>query len=235
MKFELKANRLKTGLAAFLAAGTLAVASSGALATDNWAEKTDFQKRIPGPAKFKMMEADYSGKVNTDVQFIADRQAIINHVTAYSYLVDEDRWDEWYSLFSDDIEFETTVPCYGSMTIHGKKAFMAGFDLRYRGPGSSKNTTVRRHTQGNVHVAEQTANTAEVRTYMLITAAPSGGKLKPVTTGTYNASLEKRDGKWTITRWAIETDLEVKSSPMPKGLPESMFKFTADDRSECKS
>jgi hypothetical protein len=56
-----------------------------------------------------MEKADTSGKANTDPQFMADRQAIINTVTAYAYLIDEGRWDDWYALFSDDIDFSTTV------------------------------------------------------------------------------------------------------------------------------
>jgi 3-phenylpropionate/cinnamic acid dioxygenase small subunit len=41
---------------------------------------------------------------------IADRQAAMNQVTAYSFLIDEDRWEEWFALYSDDIVFETTTP-----------------------------------------------------------------------------------------------------------------------------
>jgi hypothetical protein len=48
---------------------------------------------VPGPARLEMERADNSGTVNADPMFIADRQAIINHVMAYAYLVDESRWD----------------------------------------------------------------------------------------------------------------------------------------------
>jgi len=67
-------------------------------------------KNVPGPARLDMELADNSGKVNTDPMFIADRLAIINHVMAYSYLIDEGRWDDWFALFSDDIVFENTSP-----------------------------------------------------------------------------------------------------------------------------
>jgi len=36
-------------------------------------------------------------------------------VSAYSFLIDEGRWDEWFALFSDDILFETTTPCFGTI------------------------------------------------------------------------------------------------------------------------
>ena len=67
-------------------------------------------KNVPGPARLDMALADNSGKVNTDPQFVADRQAIINHVTAYAYLIDEARWDDWFALFSDDVVFENSTP-----------------------------------------------------------------------------------------------------------------------------
>ena len=44
-------------------------------------------KNVPGPPRLEMAVADSSGAVNTDPMFIADRQAIINHVMAYSYLI----------------------------------------------------------------------------------------------------------------------------------------------------
>ncbi len=219
-------------LAAVASAGLLL--SGSAVAGQRWAEPTPFQKRLPGPKKFKMMEADYSGKVNTDLQFIADRQAIVNLITAYSFLLDEGRYDEYFELFSDDVVFEATVPCFGYIRAKGKDAFRAFFNLRYRGPGSEKNVTVRRHTMGNVHVAEQTATTAEVRTYMLISAAPPNAPMKPITTGTYNASMEKRDGRWIITRFAVEVDSPVKRSPAPKGLNPEVFELVYDDRPECE-
>jgi 3-phenylpropionate/cinnamic acid dioxygenase small subunit len=195
---------------------------------------TDFQKRIPGPQKLAMTEADYSGKVNTDPQFTADREAIINHVTAYSYLIDEGRWDEFYDLFADDVVFETSTPCIGTLTANGKKAFKAFADLRYRGPGSEKSTTMRRHTMGNIHVAKQTKDTAEVRTYLFISSAAEDGTFKMLTSGTYNATLKKRDGKWTITRWYIEVDAPLAPSPLPKGEIRKSIKFTPDTRAMCK-
>jgi 3-phenylpropionate/cinnamic acid dioxygenase small subunit len=197
----------------------------------NW-QPTDFQKRLV-PEKLPMLEADPSGSVNTDIQFIADRQAILNHVAAYSYLIDEGRWDQWFALFADDVVFETTTPCFGTIIAKGKEAFKGIVDLRYRGPGSEKNTTMRRHTQGNFHVAKQTKDTAEVRTYMLISSAPLEGGFKVLTSGTYNATLKKRNGKWTITRWYIEVDAPLKASAIPEGAASKNIQFIPDNRPEC--
>jgi hypothetical protein len=41
----------------------------------------------------------------------------------YSYLFDEGRWEDWFSLFSDDVVFETTTPTIGTLIIKGKKPF----------------------------------------------------------------------------------------------------------------
>ena len=206
-------------------AGTVAFSASSAMA---W-EPTLSQKGLPGMGKHAMVEADYSGKVNTDIQFLADRLAIVNLVTSYSYLIDEGRWDQWFAMFSEDISCEFTVPCFGNSVVTGKPAFKAFANERY--PVNKPSTTMRRHFMGNVHVAEQTATTAEVRTFMLITKAKPDGTFTPATSGTYNARVEKRYGNWLVTRWYIEVDAPVRVSEMPKGQ-EGAITFIPD--ATCK-
>jgi len=195
-----------------------------------WEKQTALQKRLP-PEKMPMVQADISGKPLTNTTMIADRQAIINHVTAYSYLIDEDRWEEWFSLFSDDFVFETTTPCFGTIRTVGKKAFRKFIDVRFRGPGSENKDFAHRHTMGNVHVAYQDKKRAEVRTYLLISDAFPDGSFNIFTSGTYNATLEKRDGRWTITRWYIEVDGTVPKSTIPKM---EGIEYIPDNRKECK-
>jgi len=198
-----------------------------------WEELTDFQQRLH-PRRLDMAEADYSGiPLPADLQFLADRLAIINHVTAYSFLIDEARWELWFALFSDDILFETTVPCFGTIRARGRAAFEEFVNLRFRPPGSEISTMIHRHHMGNIHVCEQTATTAQVRTYMLVTDVPEDGGFKPLTSGTYNGTLEKRDGRWLITRWYIEVDAPVRKSTIPEGAGGSL-EFISDDRPECE-
>ena len=168
-------------------------------------------KKAQGYPRLPTWEADHSGKVNKDQQFIADRLAILNHIHAYSYLIDEGRWEEWYDLFSDDMVCEATVPTLGLARANGKEAFRASSVIRYEIPGKNS-TAVRRHTMGNIHVCEQTETTAKVRAYMFISNVPNADKLDMLTSGTYNGELEKRDGRWVITRWYIETDAPVAPS-----------------------
>jgi 3-phenylpropionate/cinnamic acid dioxygenase small subunit len=226
MKTAFKKQQFLSKLVTPLAlASAVAFSASSAMA---W-EPTLAQKGLPGLGKHTMVEGDYSGKVNTNVQFIADRQAIVNLVTSYSYLIDEGRWDQWFSMFADDVSFETTVPCFGNLVATGKPAMKAFVNERY--PVNKPSTTMRRHYMGNVHVAEQTATTAEVRTFMLIAKATPDGTFTPATSGTYNARLAKRDGSWTITRWYIEVDTPVRVSEIPKGQ-EGAITFIPD--TTCK-
>jgi len=195
-----------------------------------WQKQTALQKRLP-PKKLPMVTADNSGKPLSDITMIADRQAILNQVTAYSFLIDEDRWEDWFSLFSDDIVFETTTPCFGTIRTVGKKAFRKFVDVRFRGPGSENKNFAHRHTMGNMHVAYQDKKRAEVRTYMLISDAFPDGTFKVFTSGTYNATLQKRDGKWIITRWYIEVDGTVPKSTIPQM---DGIEYYPDNRKECR-
>ena len=215
--------------------GALASLLVTVLAAPAWAQDGKFvpHKNAPGPARLEVEKADNSGTVNADITFIADRLAILNHVGAYAYLIDEGRWDDWFALFSDDVSFETTVPTLGTIILKGQKPFRAFVDERYIKPGKTA-TAVRRHTQGNIHVASQTATAAKVRTYMLISSVPASDKLNVVTTGTYNANLEKRNGKWTITRWYIETDAPLAPSKMPEGFSADEIKFIPDPRAKAE-
>ena len=202
---------------------TMTLFAACTLLTNGAMAKDKFQPHaaVPGPKRLQMEVANYSGEVHNNPQYIADRQAIMNHVTAYSFLIDEGRWEDWFALFSDDVVFETTVPgMIGTVVSHGKDAFREIVKYRYIIPSQeATKETVRRHTMGNVHIVEQTPTTAKVRTYMLISKVPSASKLLTLTTGTYNATLEKRNGKWTITRWYIECDAPLAPSLFPSSNP----------------
>jgi hypothetical protein len=79
-------------------------------------------ENVAGPARLDMEKADNSGTVNADPMFMAERLAITNHVLAYSYLIDEGRW-EWFALFWDDLVFENSTPGLGTVITKGMKAF----------------------------------------------------------------------------------------------------------------
>jgi hypothetical protein len=190
---------------------------------------SELQKSLPGPMRLlREPAADNSGAVNSDPTFMADRLAIINHVHAYSFLIDEGRWEEWFKLFSDDASVEVTVPTLGTIIVKGK-GFREFTNLRYIVP-SVGSSAVRRHTMGNIHVAEQTATTAKVRMYLFISSVPKADHLNIMSSGTYNATLEKRNGAWIITRWYIECDAPLAPSPIPEGVSADEMQLIPDPR-----
>ena len=204
-----------------------AATDAGAAGSPGSSTFVPFQN-VPGPKRLPVAKADSSGAVDANPQWMADRLAILNFITAYPYLIDEGRWDEWFKLFADDLVFETTVPGLGTIISHGIAAFKAIIDIRYIQPGKTS-TAVRRHTMGNIHVAQQTSTMAEVRTYLFISVVPNADRLEILTSGTYNATLHKRNGRWIITRWYIELDAGVKPSAMPTGFGDKI-RFIPDPR-----
>jgi hypothetical protein len=170
------------------------IAVAGACGAHNaWAQSKDYggtglnglsvlQKGLPGPTRLESdPAADNSGSVNSDPMFIADRLAITNLMTAYAYLIDEGRWDEWFKLFAPDAVVEVTTPTLGTVMVKGD-AFREFVNQRYIIP-SAGSTAVRRHTMGNIHVAEQTPTTAKVRAYLFISAVPNADKLNCPSSG----------------------------------------------------
>ena len=132
------------------------------------ANPTFLQKNLQSPPRLYMAMPDSSGVVNNDTQFIADRLAILNHMSAYSYLLDERHMEGWYDLFSDDIEAHWTIPSVGTAFVHGMENWRSFCDERFRGPGSTNAVWLRRHIQSNVHIVNQTESTCEARIYMTI-------------------------------------------------------------------
>jgi hypothetical protein len=65
---------------------------------------------------------------------------------------------------------------------------------------------------------------------MLISTVPAADKLQVLTTGTYNAELEKREGRWVITRWYIEVDAPLATSSLPEGLSKEELQWIPDPR-----
>lgn len=59
---------------------------------------------------------------------------------------------------------------------------------------------------------------------------PKADHLNILSSGTYNATLEKRNGKWIITRWYIEADAPLAPSKMPEGFGDAV-KWIPDPRS----
>jgi 3-phenylpropionate/cinnamic acid dioxygenase small subunit len=156
------------------------------------------------PTEFYASQAGNSGATNTHILRSTDRLAVISHVMAYGHLIDEARWEDWYALFSDDISFEIAAPTSGTLVIKGKEPLRDYIEGRFIKNAASY-AALRRHTMGNIQVVSQTEMTAHVRSSLHISNAAATDQWSVFTTGTYNADLERRSGKWIITRWYIET------------------------------
>jgi len=171
-----------------------------------WVERDIFSspKSATEPTQHDVAKAVGSGTKNTHILLSTDRLAIISHITAYGHLIDEARWEDWYGLFSDDVSFEIAAPTSGTLVIKGKKALRDYVEDRFTKNAASY-AALRRHTMGNIQLVSQTEMTAHVRSYLHISNAPVADQWSVFTTGTYNADLERRSGKWIITRWSMET------------------------------
>lgn len=185
----------------------------------------DITKTKPLPADYKadLAVADDAVKVNTDPKWMADRLAIMNTVMSYSHLLDERHFEEWGKLFTDDIVLEVIVPGAGAVRAKGHALFYELVAKRYAAPTAAK----RRHFQGNVHVTEQTATTARILVYMMITTVPNRDRQDVLTSGTYDGTLRKMpDGTWRINRWSIVCDAPV--SPIDITGLEEQVEFLPD-------
>ena len=171
-----------------------------------WVERDMFisRKSATEPTQHDVAKAVGSGTKNTHILLSTDRLAIISHIMAYGHLIDEARWEDWYGLFSDDVSFEIAAPTSGTLVIKGKKALRDYVEDRFIKNAASY-AALRRHTMGNIQVVSQTEMTAHVRSYLHISNASVADQWSVFTTGTYNADLERRGGKWIITRWSMET------------------------------
>jgi 3-phenylpropionate/cinnamic acid dioxygenase small subunit len=176
------------------------------LASLAWVERDMFisRKGATESAQHDVAKAVGSGTKNAHILLSTDRLAIISHVLAYGHLIDAARWEDWYALFSDDVSFEIAAPTSGTLVIKGKKPLRDYVEDRFIKKAASY-AALRRHTMGNIQVASQTEMTAHVRAYLHISDAAATGEWSVFTTGTYNADLERRSGKWIITRWYMET------------------------------
>jgi 3-phenylpropionate/cinnamic acid dioxygenase small subunit len=183
----------------------LPVSIIAGLAILAWVERDMFVSRQSAnePTQHDVAKAVGSGTKNTHILLSTDRLAIISHITAYGHLIDEARWEDWYGLFSDDVSFEIAAPISGTRVIKGKKALRDYVEDRFIKNASSY-AALRRHTMGGIQVVSQAEMSAHVRSYLQVSGVAAADQWSVFTAGPYNADLERRGGKWIITRWSME-------------------------------
>ncbi|MFK7957580.1 MAG: nuclear transport factor 2 family protein [Lysobacterales bacterium] len=178
-------------------------------------------KRLPKPL------GDVSGQVNNDPQYVSDHIAIRNLLSAYGHVLDDDHYDTFMAMFSQDNPvLQISVPCWANFEIVGQKNILEFVHTRFKG---RKVFLQGRHTMAMIHVASQTSATATARAQAVLSVTPNDGQsVAVVGRASYNFWLEKHDNAWKVAKLYIELD-----SPLtPHSLPETTF-YEADNRSMC--
>ena len=130
----------------------------------------------------------------------------------YYRLQDQDRWDEWAELFTDD--FEGADPLEEGVVIHGGPALAA---RTAQTAGAS--TRAHRGTMPDIELIDDENASG---TWALFCAS-----VVPTDEGTVNASIfgyytdEYRkgpDGQWRIRRMRYNNDLTITDGDLPKLL-----------------
>lgn len=150
---------------------------------------------------------NHPGSTDFDVK---DRLAIINLINAYADCFDKNDMDQWFTLFTDDIECTTYLSDSEPVIVSGD-GFKEMFS-RFRGAVASAGTQPM-HADTNLNIQEQTSDRAVAEAYMLyipmeIAAFNVGEKTQNETriTGTarYLFNLLKGgDGTWRINNYTI--------------------------------
>jgi hypothetical protein len=132
-----------------------------------------------------------------------DLEQIKRLKSRYYRLQDEDRWDEWAELFTDD--FEGPDPLEKGVTIHGGPALAART--------SHLASSSKRAHRGTMPDLELIDDENARGTWALLCASVTAGDAETVHTaifGYYTDEYRKgADGQWRIRRMAYHNDLTV--------------------------
>jgi uncharacterized protein (TIGR02246 family) len=115
-----------------------------------------------------------------------DRLAIAEVLARYCHLLDQGRWDEFRTLFTDDcrLDFGQVMGVWeGAEQIRAFTEQLASIGVFMR------------HYTTNVVLAGD-GERARAESYVLAITGPSGSRLQ--STGRYEDELVKRDGRWLI-------------------------------------
>jgi hypothetical protein len=142
------------------------------------------------------------GDVGSVAFDVTDRLAIINLFGAYAYTYDENRLDEFRTLFTDSPEL---------VLLHEGRALSAEIEtvmslLAVRKAGFKAENNQRRHALNSYWFSGQTAGEATGHCYVQVFAVKDGGPPIPDLTGRYEFTAVKGDGAWRFSRWVVAID-----------------------------
>jgi hypothetical protein len=142
------------------------------------------------------------GDVGSAAFDVADRLAIINLFGVYAYTYDENRLDEFRTLFTEAPEL---------VLVHEGRPLSADIDtvmslLAARKAAFKAQNNQRRHALNSFWFSSQGANEATGRCYVQVFAIENGGPPTPDLTGCYEFTAVKHDGRWRFSRWVVALD-----------------------------
>ena len=142
------------------------------------------------------------GDVGSVAFDFADRLAIINLFGAYAYTYDENRLDEFRTLFTESPELvlshEGRTP---SADIDTVMSLLAARKAAFKAQNNQ-----RRHALNSFWFSSQGANEATGHCYFQVFAIKDGGPPTPDLTGCYEFTAVKKDGMWRFSRWVVAID-----------------------------
>jgi hypothetical protein len=145
------------------------------------------------------------GDVGSVAFDVADRLAIINLFGAYAYTYDENRLDDFRSLFTESPEL---------VLLHEGRLLSADVDavmklLAVRKAAFKAENNQRRHALNSFWFASQYANEATGHCYVQVFAIQDGGPPHPDLTGRYEFTAVKDNGVWRFSRWVLALDQSI--------------------------
>ena len=142
------------------------------------------------------------GDVGSVAFDVGDRLAIINLFGAYAYTYDENRLDEFRTLFTESPEL---------VLLHEGSPLTADIDtvmslLAVRKAAFKVENNQRRPALNSFWFSSQGTNEATGRCYVQVFAVKDGGPPTPDLTGCYEFTAVKQDGTWRFSRWVVAID-----------------------------
>ncbi|HTX95604.1 MAG TPA: nuclear transport factor 2 family protein [Mycobacterium sp.] len=141
---------------------------------------------------------------------VADRLAIINTFGAYAYTYDQNRLDEFRTLF---IEAPQLV------LLHEGRPLSADIDtvmspLAARKAAFKAENNQRRHALNSFWFSSRSADEATGHCYVQVFAIKDGGAPAPDLAGCYDFTAVKQDGVWRFNRWVVGIDQTQPHNPV---------------------
>lgn len=131
-----------------------------------------------------------------------DRSAILDVVSAYTVMYDEDQAADMATLFTEDVVVNMAIGGQSPPPIHGLQPAVAMYvEARKAVSAAGKQC---RHFSTNPLFLQRDADAARVRVNMLYTE--KGTELAPALAGSYTFALRRDGGRWRLAEVSMNYD-----------------------------